>query len=133
VNPYNGFSPVQRVQALRWLKGEYAAGRRQRPTSCDGCGQTEGIIQAHSEDYSQPFGDHIGAFGFCYRCHVMLHSRHRAPEAWARYKAELVAGVTFQPFLVANWYGFRAQHLLRWAPAIGEPGPPRPDILSRIG
>ena len=65
MNPYNGFSPVQRVQALRWLKGEYAARRRQRPTSCDGCGQTEGIIQAHSEDYGQPFGDHIGAFGFC--------------------------------------------------------------------
>jgi hypothetical protein len=67
----------------------------------------------HSEDYSQPFDDHIGAFGFCYRCHMMLHSRQRAPEAWTRYKAEIAAGVTFQPFMVQNWYGFRAQHLLR--------------------
>jgi hypothetical protein len=61
VNSYNGFTPQQRAHALRGLNREYAAGRRQRPTSCDACGQTEGVIEPHSEDYSEPFGDHIGA------------------------------------------------------------------------
>ena len=99
MNPYNGFSPAQRARALSWLKREYAAGRRSPPTTCDGCGRTEGIIEAHSEDYSQPFGDHIGRYGFCYRCHMMLHSRVRAPEAWARYKAELDCSAYRMPAL----------------------------------
>jgi hypothetical protein len=133
MSDYNGFTGQQRTKALRWLNREYAAGRRVRPTVCDGCGQTAGIIEAHSEDYSEPFGDHIGRFGFCYRCHMMLHNRLNAPEAWERYKAAIVAGTRFQPFLTRNWYGFRAQHLTGWAPAIGESGPERSDMLSRIG
>ena len=64
---------------------------------------------------------------------MMLHNRLNAPEAWKRYKAAIVAGVTFAPFLTRNWYGFRTQHLTGWHPAIGEPGPARPDMLSRIG
>src|SRR5713101_2248752 len=114
------------MRALRWLKLEYAARRRHPPTTCDGCGQIEGVIEAHSEDYSQPFGDHIGRFGFCYRCHMMLHNRLRVPEAWERYKAEIAAGVVFKPFFVRNWYGFRAQHLILRAGHLhsASPGPP---------
>ena len=40
------------MRALRWLKGEYAAGRRHPPLVCDACDQDEGPIEAHSEDYS---------------------------------------------------------------------------------
>lgn len=133
MSEYNGFTSQQRTRALRWLNREYAAGRRVRPTVCDGCGQTEGIIEAHSEDYSEPFGDHIGGWGVCYRCHMTLHCRFTAPDAWERYKAAIVAGVTFAPFLTRNWYGFRAQHLTAWNPAVGEPGPARSDMLGRIG
>jgi hypothetical protein len=129
---YNGFTPQQRSRALRWLQREYAEGRRQRPTECDGCGQTDGVIEAHSENYSEPFGDHIGQYGFCFRCHMALHNRARAPEAWARYKAELVAGTRFKPFLVRNWYGFRAQHLTAWRPELDAPGPARPDMLGAV-
>jgi hypothetical protein len=133
MSDYNGFTGAQRDRALRWLNREYAAGRRVRPSECQGCGQTAGIIEAHSEDYSEPFGDHIGGFGFCYRCHMALHCRVKAPDAWLRYKAAIVAGVTFAPFLTRNWFGFRAQHLAAWNPEIGEPGPARADMLSRIG
>ena len=31
MNPYNGFDHNQRMKALRWLKAEYAAGRRTPP------------------------------------------------------------------------------------------------------
>ena len=92
MNSYNGFEPGQRYRALRWLKGEVAAGRRHPPTVCEACGQTEGIIEAHSEDYSDPFGDHIGAYGFCYVCHMMIHCRLKAPEAWKDYREAVRAG-----------------------------------------
>ncbi len=118
MNQYNGFSPRQRARALHWLNRQYAAGRRQRPTKCDLCGQTEGLIEAHSEDYSEPFGAHIGAAAVCYRCHMALHCRHKAPEAWARYQADIAAGVRFAPFLTRNWFAFRAQHLTAYSPAL---------------
>ncbi|HLK60325.1 MAG TPA: hypothetical protein VKU00_27435 [Chthonomonadaceae bacterium] len=94
---YNGFSPAQRTRALAWLKKEYEAGRRQPPTVCQACGQTEGIIEAHSEDYSEPYGDHIGAYSFCYTCHMMLHCRFRNPQAWERYKEAIRRGVRYRP------------------------------------
>jgi hypothetical protein len=86
LNSYNGFEPGQRYRALRWLKGEVAAGHRRPPEVCEACGQTEGIVEAHSEDYSAPFGDHIGAYGFCYVCHMMLHCRHHDRARWDRYR-----------------------------------------------
>jgi hypothetical protein len=98
VNSYNGFSPGQRTAALRWLNAEYAAGRRARPTSCDVCGQTRGLIEAHSEDYSgPPFGANIGAFGLCYRCHLMIHCRFSAPAAFLAYIESLEAGHVWPP------------------------------------
>jgi hypothetical protein len=108
---YNGFSSAQRNWALAWLKREYAAGRRQPPLRCDGCGQEEGIIDAHSEDYSQPFGDHIGAFGFCYTCHMMIHCRFGHWEAWDRYRAALREGRLFVPFHNRAFRTFQLQFL----------------------
>ena len=48
----NGFSGKQRERAQRWLNKEWNARRLARPTECVACGQTDGIIQAHAEDYS---------------------------------------------------------------------------------
>ena len=76
---YNGFDHNQRMRGYRWLQGEYAAGRRARPTVCDACGQTEGPIEAHSESYAAPFGGHIGRYGLCYRCHMTIHNRFKNP------------------------------------------------------
>jgi hypothetical protein len=109
VNSYNGFSPQQRYRALDWLKGEYRAGRRHRPTVCDACGQTEGIIEAHSEDYSEPFGDHIGAFGLCYRCHMMIHCRFRSRAAWDTYRQAVREGKRFQAMHSRNFPEFSKQ------------------------
>ncbi len=97
MNPYNGFTSAQRLKALNWLKGEYSSGRRRPPAVCDACGQKEGPIEAHSEDYSFPYGDHIGRYGVCYRCHMMIHCRFKNPDAWNAYKRELRAGRIFVP------------------------------------
>ena len=96
---YNQFTPKQRMKAYNWAKAEYAAGRRTRPMECDACTQNLGIIEPHSEDYSgPPFGDHIGAYGVCYACHMMIHCRFRAPDAWHAYRAAVRDGAIFKPF-----------------------------------
>jgi hypothetical protein len=100
---YNGFTPEQRMQELYWLKEQYASGARVRPTLCDACGQTEGIIENHSEDYSQPFGDHTGSYAFCYRCHMMIHCRFKALHAWNTYRDMVSAGYQFPPLHTRNF------------------------------
>lgn len=108
MNPYNGFSPAQRNRALRWLNGEYAAGRRTRPTSCQACGQTEGLVEAHSEDYSgPPFGDNIGQFGLCYRCHLIVHSRFSAPRHFELYATIIDHGLVWPAIPVRNYYAIQ--------------------------
>jgi hypothetical protein len=106
---YNGFDHNARMKALYWLRREYAAGRRTKPLICDACGQTEQPITAHSEDYSDPFGDHIGKHGLCYRCHLMIHCRFKAPEAWETYKLHIRQGRIFVP--ISNFQVFCGQTL----------------------
>jgi hypothetical protein len=91
VKDYKGFDHDQRMRALRWLRAEYAAGRRQRPVVCEACGKDHGMIEAHSEDYREPFGPHIGAYSLCRGCHVMVHRRFRNPSAWRAYKRRVRA------------------------------------------
>ena len=109
---YNGFDHNQRMKGYRWLQGEYAAGRRARPTVCGACGQTEGPIDAHSEDYSEPFGEHIGRHGLCYRCHMAIHCRLKNPEAWTIYKHHVAMGRIFHP-IGKNFRRFAAENLTR--------------------
>lgn len=107
---YNGFTPGQRMKAFRWLLAKYAAGRRTPPTMCDACLTDEGLIQPHSEDYSEPFGDHIGRYGLCYRCHMILHNRFSAPTAFEEYAEALAAGRRYPPIYDQNWGIFCRDH-----------------------
>jgi len=114
MNSYNGFSPTQRMKALEWLKSEIRAGRRQaNPQRCDLCGQTRGIIEWHSEDYTSPFGANIGRWGLCYRCHMMVHCRFASPKAWQAYLKAVLAGAIFAPLMTRNWLQFKQDHLVR--------------------
>jgi hypothetical protein len=131
MNSYNGFSPRQRNRALRWLHKQYAAGRRTRPTQCDACGQTRGIVEHHSEDYSEPFGDHIAAFALCYRCHMMVHCRFRYPPAWRRYREAVAAGRTFEPIYARNFPEFARQLRGQDIP-FTERAPPGRTVLDAI-
>jgi hypothetical protein len=96
-NPYNEFTGAERMKAYRWWKRQEALGLVAKPTVCDLCEQTEGQIEGHSEDYSEPYGENIGRWGLCYRCHMMLHCRRKAPEAWARYARMICQGYQWPP------------------------------------
>ena len=111
MNSYNGFKPTERMKALRWYKGEVAGGRRSDPVKCDCCGQTKGIIEAHSEDYSELFGDHIGKYGLCYRCHMIIHCRFKNSSAWQVYRGQVLSGVQFEPMYARDFQRFVRDHL----------------------
>jgi DNA invertase Pin-like site-specific DNA recombinase len=71
---------------------------------------------AHSEDYSEPFGDHIGRWSLCYWCHLLLHCRRRAPEAYLRYVLMLQGGERF-----VNGDGIQWAAVQRYLRVQGEP------------
>lgn len=111
MNSYNGFTPEQRYKALAWIKREWAEGRRARPTMCEVCGQADGVVEAHSEDYSAPYGDHIGRHSLCYRCHMMVHCRFKNAAAWHAYQQQMREGLRFAAMPTRNFQQFARQHL----------------------
>ena len=113
MNSYNGYEPKERYAALAWLKKEWAKGTRKKtPDCCDICGQTEGNLAYHSEDYSYPYGDHIGQFGLCYICHMMLHCRYKSPDVMATYVKALELKLQFDPIYGNGWEEFRRDCLV---------------------
>lgn len=139
---YNGFSPQQRTRALRWLRQEEAAGRRRRPTRCEACGQTRGVVDSHSEDYSDPFGPHIGRFALCFRCHMIVHCRFSSPASFEVYEEALREGVRFPAMTRRDFQRFRREHLHYQYPFRGDElerlpphtrhSPPDVDLLGDI-
>ena len=95
MNSYNGFSPSQRVKAQNWLNKKWASGTLVRPTKCCACGQTEGLIDAHAEDYSEPFeAGKTDKFHLCRKCHMQVHRRFANPRSWLSYKELVKKSVT---------------------------------------
>ena len=113
MNSYNGYTAKERYAALAWLKKEWAKGtREQTPKCCDICGQTKGQLSYHSEDYSYPYGDHIGFFGLCYICHMMLHCRFRNPKLMSAYVEALKERRCYEPIHGNNWREFKQSCLI---------------------
>ncbi len=108
-NSYNGFTWAERQRAYTWLKRQWAEGKRTKVGACcDVCRQTAGHLMAHSEDYSAPYGDHIGQWTLCYWCHMLLHCRFRASEAFERYVDVLEGGERFVNVPRAEWHSVQA-------------------------
>lgn len=72
------------------------------------CGQTRGIIDAHSERYDEPFGDHIGEFGLCFACHMAWHGRRRFPREFDAYVSLIRSGRRLAPFRSRNLLALNA-------------------------
>lgn len=59
-------------------------------SECWACGQTEGQIEAHREDYSWLGNESLVVL--CCRCHRVLHMRDRWPDAWDYYRERVRQG-----------------------------------------
>ena len=92
--PYNGFTTEQRKKGGDWYRRRRRSGLIPAPKQCCCCGQTNGV-NGHSEDYSEPFGPHIGFYELCYRCHMAVHCRLRNFKAFERYR-EAIKTRTFR-------------------------------------
>ena len=130
---YNGFTPQQRQKAYNWLKAQIAAKHREPASApCDACGQPAGRFDHHSEDYSAPYGDHIGGFTLCYPCHMMIHCRHRDKARFSAYAYMVKQGshLTAPP---QSWPAFRGTMLAGAAVWIWTEGtPPQRPILDEV-
>jgi hypothetical protein len=132
VNSYNGFTAYQRTKAQKWLNQQWASFALAKPTKCCACGQDEGIMDAHAEDYSEPFqAGKTDAFHLCFRCHMMVHCRHRNKLGWINYKQAIKSGTVFAPFFRRDWDTFKNQ--MEIGHPIHKQGEPHEDILSLIG
>jgi hypothetical protein len=109
---YNSFPPEARERAQRWLRAEWTSGRLARPSTCCACGQNKGIIDAHAEDYSEPYGAGVtDEFHLCFTCHMMVHCRFRNRAAWDRYRQVIAKGGHFEPVFKRD-FGRFAKHYL---------------------
>ena len=121
---YNGFNRKERGKGARWAK-KHCARELDR---CECCGQMEGRIELHAEDYGEPFTvATMGAYVLCMWCHRMLHMRYRYPEGWQRYLNALRTGFTFEACDISK-QGMLWQ-FAGGASAYGKPGPLRVGLL----
>jgi len=105
LNSYNGFTAAERSAAYRWFKLAWASGAIVPDLSqCCACGQTEGWKEPHNEDYSKPYGPHLGAFVFCYRCHMLVHCRFRNAQVWDDYRAAVRLGLRAEALFTRDWW-----------------------------
>ena len=126
MNSYNGFSGSQRSRAARLAKGG-GLFPRDSDTRCHACGQIH-TLEYHSEDYTilprgqtlegLKVGPWVGEWCLCYRCHRMLHVKHRNPPAWDRYRLAVRQGFRFAP---CNWGG--VLRMINWRAEEWEPEP----------
>ena len=129
---YNGYTAAQRNKAQAWLNSQWRAGKLAKPTVCHACGQDQGVIDAHAEDYSEPFAagktdqNHL-----CFQCHMMLHCRFRNLDKWRWYKEAVADGMTFEPYFKRD-FGRFSRDTLEGTPKMVAFGPPRADVLGKI-
>ena len=111
---YNGFNGEQRARAQSWLNSQWRSGAIARPVACIACGQTAQPIDAHAEDYSEPFRKGVtDAFHVCFICHMMVHSRHRNPQAWLVYRLMVESGGRAIPLGGRHFLNFQQKFLTR--------------------
>ncbi len=77
---------------------------------CKRCWQTEGIIEYHNEDYSDPikFLEPL-----CFRCHIIHHSKFRAPEACKIYWEEIKKWKKYPPVFKRDMSIFLKEHNIK--------------------
>jgi hypothetical protein len=100
MNYYKGWSPQQRLASLEKTKKAIRDGIIPNPTQCNRCGQTEGIIQYHNNDYSHHI-DYLEQL--CWTCHMMLHNEKRNPISHRIYFEFVELGYQGEPVYKHNW------------------------------
>lgn len=103
--PYNGFPASYRQKQGSRVYEAFKSGEIARPDKCVMCArEAEGyrlLIQAHNEDYHDPFG----FVGVCFPCHMAIHARFKNPHTWHRWRDAVASG--WQPPRTRDYRVFR--------------------------
>lgn len=111
---YKKWSAEERQRSLALTNRAKRLGLIPPATKCSICGQSEGIIQYHNENYDATLqyvpklllgtatDEERKAIAealvpLCWRCHMVHHSMHRNKEAVERYFAEVRGGKRYPP------------------------------------
>lgn len=74
---------------------------------CNRCGQTEGIIEYHNDNYDDPV-KYLEPL--CFRCHMIHHSFHINPTACAKYWMEIGQGKQYPPLFKRNFWALKNEN-----------------------
>jgi len=131
VKQYKKWTGKQRSQSYAWtmkaIKDGIITGKQTKV--CERCSQDKGIIMLHNEDYDVTLtilGNHYEQgypvtdehkdamnevlWEMCWRCHMVLHSIHRAPEACRKYWVEINSGKQYPPVFKHDFNILRVDH-----------------------
>ena len=91
---YKGWTAEERQDSLKLTKQAIKSGSIPKPCKCNRCGQDEGIIDYHNEDYSHPtkYLEQL-----CFVCHLIHHSERRNPIGRRNYFAAVAFGYRAAP------------------------------------
>ncbi len=128
-NPYNDFPPNVRTKAGQWYRRQIASGLLVVDDNCMTCGSPQRVA-GHSEDYSSPYGPHIGAFDICWFCHMMIHCRKRSAIAWDRYMGAVEDAGLWFPCNGYDFERFKAEFLANKFPMLHSETAESPRLVS---
>ena len=129
---YKKWTGKQRQQSLYLTNKAKKLGLIKEPKKCNRCGQTEGILEQHNEDYSFTLDILPRVFSkvlqltpilkkriakcledICWRCHIIHHCEHIDPEVATRYWDEIAQEKQYPPVykkdlsILTKDHGFR--------------------------
>jgi hypothetical protein len=130
---YKKWSKEERNKSYQLTKKAQDAGWIDREYCCQRCGQSEGIIHLHNEDYGVTLEILTKVFKrarvlitkyeraringvleeLCWRCHMVHHSEHRAPKQCKEYWAAIADGHVFPPVYKHDFSILRREHGIR--------------------
>lgn len=114
---YKGWSGDFRKESLKLTNKAKKMGWIANPSKCNRCGQTEGILHLHNEDYDVTYYTLKEVFDrfpisitteekekvnsvleqICWRCHMLHHSVRRNKQAVEKYFEEIKNGKKYPP------------------------------------
>lgn len=128
---YKQWSPQFRQKSLNLTNKAKTRGWIAEPEECRRCGQTEGIIHLHNEDYDVTVDTLTEVFAripkpriteqeklnlaevlepLCWRCHMIHHSEHRNKEACDQYWEEIKSGKKYPPVYKHSFWVLKNDH-----------------------
>lgn len=131
MKPYKKWSPKEREQNLKlFTTARNLSLWPKRPECCSFCGQKEGILHIHCEDYDISLkllpklimGDITEGetaklkkilWDICWRCHMMWHTQDNNPDAFNSYFKEIADGKQYPPVFKHNYKIIVQDHLAK--------------------